>query len=197
MLQKKFVVSEKLRTGKGEDLFDFFAASIVDFFVENGIQQDSFRQLGFTFSFPCKQFNIKNAYLIQWTKGFNTSGVEGQDIGKLLQDALTRQGLSVEVTAIVNDTVGALIAHSYADPSTYIGAIIGTGTNAAYLERIEEIPKWEGPNPSTGEMIVNMEWGAFDNESVVLPITPYDLQLDRESAHPKEVIIICLNLATV
>ena len=46
-------------------------------------------------------------------------------------------------------------------------------------------------------MIVNMEWGAFDNESVVLPITPYDLQLDRESAHPKEVIIICLNLATV
>lgn len=187
MLQKKCVVSEELRTGKGEDLFDFFALSIKEFFDEYNIEKDAFRKLGFTFSFPCEQVSIKEGYLIQWTKGFTASNVEGKDIGKMLQDALKRQGLPVEVTAIVNDTVGALVAHSYADPATYIGVIIGTGTNAAYLERIEEIPKWAGPRPAGGEMIINMEWGAFDNESVVLPVTPYDLQLDRQSSHPKEV----------
>jgi hexokinase len=186
MLQKKCQVSDNLRNGRGEDLFDFFALTIKDFFAEHNIDKDSFRKLGFTFSFPLQQVDIKKGYLLQWTKGFTASGVEGKDIGELLQDALKRQGLSVEVTAIVNDTVGALVSHSYADPATYIGVIIGTGSNAAYLERLEEIPKWTGPRPAGGEMIINMEWGAFDNEGLVLPVTPYDLQLDRESAHPKE-----------
>jgi hexokinase len=186
MLQKKCQVSEELRNGNGEDLFDFFAKTIKEFFAEYNIEKDAFRKLGFTFSFPLQQVSIKKGFLIQWTKGFTASDVEGKDIGKLLQDALKRQGLSVEVTAIVNDTVGALVSHSYADPATYIGVIIGTGTNAAYLEQIEEIPKWTGPRPVGGEMIINMEWGAFDNEGVVLPFTPYDLQLDRDSAHPKE-----------
>jgi hexokinase len=35
-------------------------------------------------------------------------------------------------------------------------------------------------------MVINMEWGAFDNEGVVLPSTPYDAKLDRESPHPRE-----------
>ena len=51
---------------------------------------------------------------------------------------------------------------------------------------MNQIPKWKGPPSPTGNMIVNMEWGAFDNEGVVLPSTPYDARLDRESAHPRE-----------
>lgn len=31
---------------------------------------------------------------------------------------------------IVNDTVGTLMAHAYRDPSTFMGIIFGTGTNA-------------------------------------------------------------------
>ncbi len=33
-------------------------------------------------------------------------------------------------------------------------------------------------------MAINCEWGAFDNERVVLPFTPYDVVIDRESARP-------------
>lgn len=33
-------------------------------------------------------------------------------------------------------------------------------------------------------MVVNMEWGAFDNERRVLPLTIYDNKLDRESINP-------------
>ena len=188
MLQKKYVVKEELRTGSGEELFDFFASTIKEFYEESGIESKAFRKLGFTFSFPCKQVSIKEGYLLHWTKGFSASGVEGQDIGRLLQEALKRKNMSIEVVAIVNDTVGALVSHSYVDPSTYIAVILGTGTNAAYVERIDAIPKWKGLKPVSGEMIINTEWGAFDNESVVLPFTQYDLQLDRESFHPKEVI---------
>lgn len=38
--------------------------------------------------------------------------------------------------------MGTLIAHAYNDPETYVGVILGTGTNAAYVERVENIPKW-------------------------------------------------------
>jgi hexokinase len=37
---------------------------------------------------------------------------------------------------------------------------------------------------STGEMIVNTEWGSFDNQLSVLPNTPYDKALDAESNNP-------------
>ncbi|CAE7942285.1 HXK1, partial [Symbiodinium sp. KB8] len=64
------------------------------------------------------------------------------------------------VVALVNDTVGTLVARAYRDPSTLIGLIIGTGTNAAYVERLSNIPKWDSPNRE-GVMVVNMEWGGF------------------------------------
>jgi len=35
-------------------------------------------------------------------------------------------------------------------------------------------------------MIVNTEWGAFDNERVVLPITLYDNQVDRLTINPRK-----------
>ena len=58
MKQKKYVVSDALKTGDGKVLFDFFASSIKEFYEENGISMDNFRKLGFTFSFPCYQTSI-------------------------------------------------------------------------------------------------------------------------------------------
>ena len=101
----------------------------------------------------------------------------------------------------MNDTVGTLIAHHYQDPSTFVGVIIGTGSNAAYVEKVDKIPKWKTHYNNlpvntgkifgeliislySGEMIVNIEWGAFDNEKIVLPCTEYDLTLDRATENP-------------
>lgn len=50
--------------------------------------------LGFTFSFPCKQEGLASARLTGWTKGFKCSGVEGEDVGELLQAAMSRRGVS-------------------------------------------------------------------------------------------------------
>jgi hexokinase len=140
------------------------------------------------------------------------------------------------------------MSHAYVDPETYMGVILGTGTNAAYVEKIENIPKWKThydnrPVPSgmriqmiyisvlnvlcvsvfkgegvkkalkplnlflsfpdkdsihlllksfihslVGEMIVNIEWGAYDNEKVVLPVTKYDIALDRATENPGKQI---------
>ena len=154
-----------------------------------GYRDENIFRLGFTFSFPVHQIGINRGTLIRWTKGFNIPDAIGRDVCALLQEELDLLRLPVKVAALVNDTVGTLMARSYTSPGkagTLLGAIFGTGTNGAYLEKLSKITKpMEGEyDSSTGEMVVNTEWGSFDNGMKVLPTTVYDDLLDRESVNP-------------
>jgi hexokinase len=102
----------------------------------------------------------------------------------LLQDALLRKHVPVKVSALVNDTVGTLLSNAYNKPETLAGLILGTGSNGAYIEKMDNIKKWKGGKTSADEMIINMEFGAFDNERKILPLTRFDNKLDRESINP-------------
>ena len=53
----------------------------------------------------------------------------------------------------VNDTIGTLAGGRYCDKDVVIAVILGTGTNAAYVERAQAIPKWHGLIPKSGEMV--------------------------------------------
>ncbi len=154
-----------------------------------GYRDEQVFKLGMTFSFPVKQFGINKGTLIRWTKGFNIEDAVGKDVCELLQTEIDALKLPVKVAALVNDTVGTLMARSYTSPgksTTLLGAIFGTGTNGAYVEKLDHIRKpMDGEfDKSTGLMVVNTEWGSFDNELSVLPVTKYDTQLDKESVNP-------------
>jgi hexokinase len=84
----------------------------------------------------------------------------------------------------VNDTVGTLAVGHYHDPDTVAAIVIGTGTNACYLERIDAIIKCQGLLTTSGRMVVNMEWGNFWSSH--LPRTAYDIELDAESPNPND-----------
>ncbi|KAJ3017615.1 UNVERIFIED_CONTAM: hexokinase A [Siphonaria sp. JEL0065] len=73
---------------------------------------------------------------------------------------------------------------AYTKPDTYVGVILGTGSNCAYVESIENIVKFKGKRDGIKEMLINMEWGGFDDNQVTIPRTKYDLKLDRQSANP-------------
>jgi len=132
---------------------------------------------------------------MRWTKGFDIADAIGKDVCALLQDEIDKLHLPVKVAALVNDTVGTLMARSYSSPGktgTILGAIFGTGTNGAYVEKLDRIHKLTSNasakgsyDASTGEMIVNTEWGAFNNSRSTLPTTPFDNKLDRESINPR------------
>ncbi len=66
-----------------------------------------------------------------------------------------------------------------------IGCIFGTGCNAAYMENCGSIPKLKHLNlPDDMPMAINCEYGAFDNDHKVLPITKYDTIIDEQSPRP-------------
>ena len=155
----------------------------------DGYRDEEAFRLGFTFSFPVQQMGINKGKLIRWTKGFDIPDAIGKDVCALLQDEIDKLHLPVKVAALVNDTVGTLMARSYTSPgktSTVLGAIFGTGTNGAYVEKLDKIkkPMVGEYDKSTGLMVVNTEWGSFDNQLNVLPNTTWDIELDKNTPNP-------------
>ncbi|KAL8998772.1 MAG: hypothetical protein Q9169_002222 [Polycauliona sp. 2 TL-2023] len=210
LTQSKVAIPQELMVAKtSKELFSFLAKQIESFLKihhsdhfeeyhqrrknDEEITDEHFLQLGFTFSFPVQQISINKGHLIRWTKGFDIADAIGKDVCSLLQSEIDALHLPVKVAALVNDTVGTLMARSYTSPGktgTLLGAIFGTGTNGAYVEKLEKVTKLkkmkEGGDfdESTGNMVVNTEWGSFDNEMSVLPNTPYDIALDKDSNNP-------------
>ncbi|KAG1773849.1 hypothetical protein EDD22DRAFT_856754 [Suillus occidentalis] len=195
--QQKYKVSEALKTGEVTTLFDYLADSVDAFLTDtpseghdshvSHAEEDSpYVPLALTFSFPVEQSALDSGVLLTWTKGFSAKNAIGKDVVKLLQDAFDRKHIHVKCVALVNDTVGALLSRAYTSGGCILGAIFGTGTNGAYVEEVSKITKL-GQNPvaAGGEMIVNTEWGAFNNSRSALPTTPYDNKLDRESINPR------------
>ncbi|CAM8910227.1 unnamed protein product [Rhodiola kirilowii] len=181
-------IPQNLMIGRSEELFDFIASSLKKFVLGEGEQSDfsagKRRELGFTFSFPVKQTSISSGILIKWTKGFSIRGMVGKDVSECLQIAMAKIGLDMRVAALINDSVGTLAVGHYNDPDTVAAIIIGTGTNACYVERTDAIIKSQGELTSFGGMVVNMEWGNFWSSH--LPRTSYDTELDAESPNPMD-----------
>lgn len=167
--QSKYTVSEALKTGDVRNLFDYIAQCIDSFVTEHDTEKDDREagppnelHLGFTFSFPVLQTALDRGKLLTWTKGFKCTNAIGKDVVQLLQDALTRKHLNIRCSALVNDTVGTLMARAYASGDALVGCIFGTGTNAAYVEDLSKVKKL-GSTSGASKMVINTEWGAFDN----------------------------------
>ena len=100
--------------------------------------------LGFCFSYPAEITPDCDARLLRWTKQVDIPEVVGTMIGGGLSDALK---IKPRIT-ILNDTVATLLAGKSAGLArryaTYVGFILGTGTNTAYVAPHSGIKKVAG-----------------------------------------------------
>ncbi|XP_031364624.1 hexokinase-1-like [Apis laboriosa] len=179
---KKYHISSDLRVGSGIRLFDYLAECVSDFVIAQGLQ-DVELPLGFTFSFPMIQHSLDIGILVTWTKTFNCPDVVNEDAVKLLREALDRRGdTKVKVVAILNDTTGTLVQGSTLDPDIAIGLILGTGSNACYIERADRVEHWETERHGERQVIIDIEWGAFGDNGVLDFIkTDFDRENDANS----------------
>ncbi|KAL5110010.1 Hexokinase [Taenia crassiceps] len=98
---------------------------------------------------------------------------------------MTALGLKVTCRALVNDTVGALASCAFLDPETAIGLIVGTGTNAAYVEQLSAAKKITDLPKSAQSVVINIEWGAFGEHGCLEEFaTEFDGLVDNESLNP-------------
>ncbi|XP_005078347.1 hexokinase-2 [Mesocricetus auratus] len=177
-----YAIPEDIMRGSGTQLFDHIAECLANFMDKLQIKAKKL-PLGFTFSFPCHQTKLDESFLVSWTKGFKSSGVEGRDVVDLIRQAIRRRGdFDIDIVAVVNDTVGTMMTCGYDDHNCEIGLIVGTGSNACYMEEMRHIDMVEGDE---GRMCINMEWGAFGDDGTLNDIrTEFDREIDMGSLNP-------------
>ena len=97
-------------------------------------------RIGFCFSYPMEIQENGDGILLGFSKEVKAPEVVGCKVGECLKEALAAHGWNtIKRITMCNDTVSALLAGAACagDPhrySSYIGYILGTGMNAAYLQ---------------------------------------------------------------
>ncbi|MFZ2338540.1 MAG: hypothetical protein WAW07_02320 [Bacteroidales bacterium] len=137
-------------------------------------------RIGFCFSYPTEIFPDKDGRLLQFCKEVQAPEVIGQVIGKSLLEALGTPGKKI---VLLNDTVATLLAGKSASfgktYDSFIGFILGTGTNTCYIESNVNIVKNPELDPGRS-MIINIESGNFNKA----PRTELDIAFDNTTMNP-------------
>ncbi|XP_068586363.1 hexokinase HKDC1-like isoform X2 [Cebidichthys violaceus] len=188
LVEKTYPIPKELHIGRGTELFDHVSESLKDFLHEKNISLEKKHPLAFTFSFPCEQATLNQALLLNWSKNFRARGLQGKDVVQALRGAIDKTGgMDVEVLAMVNDTVATMMTCGFDDRYCEVGLIIGTGTNACYMEELRHVDLVEGDE---GRMCVNTEWGAFGDDGALKDyITEFDRDVDAASNNPGKQIL--------
>ncbi|CAB3254733.1 unnamed protein product [Arctia plantaginis] len=188
MQSKIYAIPNHIMTGTGVALFDHIAECLANFMKDHEVYEERLA-LGFTFSFPLQQLGLTKGILERWTKGFSCSGVVGEDVVQGLKDAIARRGdVQIDICAILNDTTGTLMSCAWKNHNCKIGLIVGTGSNACYVEKTENCELFEG-EPDKPNLLINTEWGAFgDDGALDFVRTEFDRDVDQNSINPGKQI---------
>ncbi len=137
-----------------KEFFDTFANYMEDYKTVSD-------KIGFCFSYAAEIFPNKDGKLIEWSKEVKAPGVIGEMIGEQL---LAAMGTPEKQVVLMNDTVSTLLAGKAATAGkvydTYIGFILGTGTNTSYIEDNKNITKTSDLDLG-GSQIINIESGNY------------------------------------
>ena len=130
---------------------------------------ESVTKIGYCFSYPAASRLNGDAIPLRWTKGIDIPDMIGKPLGEPLVKYLnSHKDIRATFTdvKVINDTVACLFAgltELTADKKpfdSYIGLIVGTGTNMAGLMPLNKIEKLNAKGD--GVIPVNLESGNFN-----------------------------------
>jgi len=176
-LEIKNVVNARMPGLEGEISKAEFFKTIAGYIRPNAELSD---RIGFCFSYPTEILPNKDGILLQFCKEVQAPEVVGQLIGKNLLETL---GMQEKQIVLLNDTVATLLAGKSAsfgrEYDSFIGFILGTGTNTCYIENNRNILKTKGLDLLKSQ-IINIETGAMGK----VPQTDLDIIFDNTTANP-------------
>lgn len=142
-------------------------------------------KIGFCFSYPTEILPNKDGKLLQLSKEVQLKDLVGDVIGENLLKTIKKMGFKGDKKIVMlNDTVATLLGGKASYPDrlfdSYIGFILGTGTNTCYIEENCNVKKVADLASKEGSMIINIESGGYGKVKRGL----IDLEFDRETVDP-------------
>lgn len=171
---------------KGEITKEEFYSTMAGY-VEPVINKSN--KIGFCFSYPTEIQPNKDGRLIKFSKEVKVKGADGELIGENLLKAIKKLGYNEEKKLVLlNDTVATLLGGKASYPDrvfdSYIGFILGTGTNTCYIEKRQNIGKVHSLKNSDGSMLINIESGDYKK----VPRGRIDIEFDSGTVNPGDFI---------
>ncbi len=148
------------------------------------------KRIGFCFSYAMNITPDGDGQVLHFSKEIKAKEVEGSLVGACLSDALVARGWErPEKITLLNDTTAALLAgasnategRAY---SSYVGFILGTGMNTAYIEpgevkKIASLRDSKGNTAPVPEIVV-CESGRYNK----IQRSDFDLAFDKTANTP-------------
>jgi len=175
--RKRFPMPGLEKEVTAREFYDTFAGYLEEI-------RDESDRIGFCFSYPSEMLPSKDGRILYFSKEIKAREALGGLVGEGLLGALAARGVREKKRVIVlNDTVATLLAGTSLmggrNYDGYLGFILGTGTNVAYVEKNAGIEKARHLDQA-GSQIVNVEAGNFSRA----PLGEIDRRLDRETNNP-------------
>ena len=162
-----------------------------DFFEQIAVNLEHLKnksdRIGFCFSYPMEIQTDGDGILLGFSKEVKAPEVIGSKVGECLKAALAEHGWNtIKRVTMCNDTTSALLAgaatagdiHRY---SSYIGYILGTGMNAAYLQPdTRHCEERSDVAIQIDEQIIVCESGKYKN----INRSDFDIEFDKTTVKP-------------
>jgi len=142
-------------------------------------------KIGFCFSYPTEILPNGDGNLIRFTKEVRVRDMNGQPVGAGILEALKNAGYTdPKQIVLLNDTVATLLGgkavYSKIQFDSYVGYILGTGTNTCYIEKGSNIGKLQEAGKNYDTMLINMESGNYSKA----PYGKIDKEFDETTVNP-------------
>ncbi|QTQ15922.1 hexokinase [Treponema parvum] len=144
-------------------------------------------KIGFCFSYPIEITPDGDGILLNFSKEINAPEVVGSAVGKELCAALVKRGWKrPKKITLLNDTVaallgGAAVADKGKSYSSYVGFILGTGMNSAYIQPETAL---DGGKKFIKQIVV-CESGGFAK----IYLSDFDKVLDKKTIRPGSFLL--------
>ena len=138
--------------------------------------KDKAERIGFCFSYSMDITKDGDGIPNAFSKEIKAKEVLGNPVGKNLLEVLRKRGWkSIQSIRLLNDTVAALLAGCACSTQkyrSYIGFILGTGINAAFVYKNDAL--------KIERQIIVEEIG----KSVSVPLSDFDVEFDKTTENP-------------
>ncbi|MDD4679280.1 MAG: hexokinase [Clostridia bacterium] len=145
---------------------------------------DKSNKIGFCFSYPIEIQPNGDGIPLRFTKEIKLDCLIGEPLGALILEALKAAGHTDKKIVLLNDTVSTLLggkaAYAHRNFDSYIGFILGTGTNTSYIEEVSNIEKIRNIGVEYDSMLINIESGAYRRS----PSGKMDREFDQLTKNP-------------
>ncbi|CAN3364905.1 N-acetylglucosamine kinase 1 [Diutina catenulata] len=164
--------------------FQFVGARVKEMLEENGIDLTSTISTGITWSFPLETTKHNRGRICVVSKGYTIGeDIFGRDLKDILEQVMKEDhGISIDIKAILNDSLAVYAAGLFSDPYMRLAMVLGTGTNmCCALNATSTMPESK-KIAGESQILYNTEFSMFGDTFIGQVTNEYDAMIHARYA---------------